>query len=91
MASPERKKGKVTKCTQLRRDPTLSDIRVLIVGGGIGGLAAGLALARRGFRVKVLEKDPSFLFRKQGYGLTLQQGGLALNCLGLGEPIARAR
>lgn len=81
----------MTKHTQVRRDPAVHDVRVVIVGGGIGGLAAGLALARRGFKVKVLEKDPSFLFRKQGYGLTLQQGGLALNCLGLGEPIARAR
>jgi salicylate hydroxylase len=29
---------------------------VLVAGGGIGGLAAALALARRGFSVKVLEQ-----------------------------------
>ena len=64
--------------------------RVVIIGGGIAGLAAALALVRRGFQVRVLEKDPSFAHRKQGYGLTLQQGGLALNCLGLGQAIAGA-
>lgn len=32
----------------------------LIVGGGIGGLAAALAMARRGLSVKVLEQAPEF-------------------------------
>ena len=32
--------------------------RVLIVGGGVGGLTAALGLARRGFEVEVLERDP---------------------------------
>jgi len=32
----------------------------LIVGGGIGGLAAALALARKGFPCHVLEQSPSF-------------------------------
>jgi choline dehydrogenase-like flavoprotein len=74
----------------LRKDPIHASTRVVIIGGGIGGLAAGLALARRGFRVKVLERDPCFLHRRQGYGLTIQQGGLALGCLQLGEAIAAA-
>ena len=60
------------------KDPVHSQTPVAIVGGGIEGLAAALALARRGFQVYVFEKDASFLSRKQGYGLTLQQGGLAL-------------
>jgi 3-hydroxybenzoate 6-monooxygenase len=34
----------------------ISAIPVLVAGGGIGGLAAALALARRGFAVKVLEQ-----------------------------------
>jgi len=31
---------------------------VLVAGGGIGGLAAALALVRRGLQVKVLEQSP---------------------------------
>ena len=31
---------------------------VLVAGGGIGGIAAALALARQGFPVKVLEQAP---------------------------------
>lgn len=33
---------------------------ILIVGGGIGGLAAALALGRKGFRVQLLEQAESF-------------------------------
>jgi 2-polyprenyl-6-methoxyphenol hydroxylase-like FAD-dependent oxidoreductase len=32
---------------------------VVIVGGGLGGLAAALGLGRRGHRVRVLERDPA--------------------------------
>ena len=31
---------------------------VLVAGGGIGGVAAALALARQGYAVKVLEQAP---------------------------------
>ena len=31
---------------------------VLVAGGGIGGLAAALALVRQGFSVKVFEQSP---------------------------------
>jgi salicylate hydroxylase len=41
----------------------------LVVGGGIGGLAAGLALARAGRRVRVLERAPEF--GEVGAGLQL--------------------
>jgi 2-polyprenyl-6-methoxyphenol hydroxylase-like FAD-dependent oxidoreductase len=34
--------------------------QVLIVGGGIGGLAAALALARKGIPVQVIEQAPEF-------------------------------
>src|SRR6476619_1860184 len=37
---------------------TQSKLPVLVAGGGIGGLAAALALTRRGFSVKVLEQAP---------------------------------
>jgi hypothetical protein len=41
-------------------------------------------------RKQVYEKDSSFRARRQGYGLTLQQGGLALSTLGLGNTVAEA-
>ena len=33
-----------------------SDLPVLVSGGGIGGLAAALALLKRGFKVQVFEQ-----------------------------------
>jgi 3-hydroxybenzoate 6-monooxygenase len=39
---------------------TIDDARVLVVGGGIGGLAAALALSRKGIPVLVLEQAPEF-------------------------------
>ena len=36
------------------------DRPVLIVGGGIGGLAAALALARKGVPSQVIEQAPEF-------------------------------
>ncbi len=33
---------------------------ILIIGGGIGGLTAAIALRRRGFEVEVIEKDPDW-------------------------------
>jgi len=50
---------------------------ILIVGGGIGGVAAALAFARRGFRSRVLEKQPEF--GEIGYGI--QQGPNAYRML----------
>src|SRR5258708_28273169 len=42
---------------------------ILIAGGGIGGLAAAHALARKGFAVRVLEQAPEF--REIGAGIQL--------------------
>jgi salicylate hydroxylase len=50
---------------------------ILIIGGGIGGVAAALALARRGMRSRVLEKAPEF--GEIGYGI--QQGPNAYRML----------
>jgi 2-polyprenyl-6-methoxyphenol hydroxylase-like FAD-dependent oxidoreductase len=33
---------------------------VLVVGGGIGGLTAAIALCRKGFSVQIVERDPSW-------------------------------
>jgi threonine dehydrogenase-like Zn-dependent dehydrogenase len=45
---------------------------VVIIGSGLGGLSAAIALQSRGFTVKIYERDASPDERKQGYGLTLQ-------------------
>src|SRR5438477_6438713 len=62
---------------------------VLVAGGGIGGLAAALALARAGYRVKVLEQSASV--GEIGAGIQLGPNAFsALDALGVGER-ARAR
>ena len=43
-----------------------------------------------GFKCTVFEKDPSFQHRRQGYGLTIQQGSSALVALGLSDSVAAA-
>ena len=48
---------------------TTKDLPILIAGGGIGGLAAALALAHKGRRVRVLEKAPEF--GEIGYGIQM--------------------
>lgn len=38
----------------------VKDCKILVIGGGIGGLSAAIALGRGGHRVTVVEKDPSW-------------------------------
>jgi len=47
----------------------MSGREILIAGGGIGGLAAALALAQKGRRVRVLEKSDEF--GEIGYGIQM--------------------
>ena len=55
---------------------------ILIAGGGIGGLAAAYALARKGFAVRVLEQAPEF--KELGAGIQLGPNIFrALNRIGL--------
>ncbi len=57
---------------------------VIVAGGGIGGLAAALALTRQGFRVKVLEKSPEL--GEIGAGVQFGPNAFAaLDALGVGE------
>ncbi|MCF6524110.1 3-hydroxybenzoate 6-monooxygenase [Streptomyces sp. JJ36] len=63
--------------------------KILIAGGGIGGLAAALATAERGHRVTVLERWDSFT--ELGAGIQLGPNAFhALDRLGVGEQV-RAR
>ena len=62
---------------------------VVVAGGGIGGLAAALALVRRGFSVKVLEQSPQI--GEIGAGIQLGPNAFwAFDALGIGEK-ARSR
>lgn len=57
---------------------------VLVTGGGIGGLAAALALVREGFEVKVIEQ--SSLIGEIGAGIQLSPNAFAAcDALGVGE------
>ncbi|MFM1908590.1 MAG: 3-hydroxybenzoate 6-hydroxylase [Pseudomonadota bacterium] len=62
---------------------------VLVAGGGIGGLAAALALTRQGFQVKVLEQAPEI--GEIGAGIQLGPNAFhAFDALGIGDK-ARSR
>lgn len=61
---------------------------VVVAGGGIGGLATALGLARKGFRVVVLEQAPEFA--EIGAGIQLAPNAWhAIDALGVGELVKR--
>jgi 2-polyprenyl-6-methoxyphenol hydroxylase-like FAD-dependent oxidoreductase len=53
------------------------ELSVLIIGGGIGGLTAAIALRQRGFAVHIIEKDPAWSV----YGVGIIQQGNVLRAL----------
>ncbi|MDQ0389063.1 2-polyprenyl-6-methoxyphenol hydroxylase-like FAD-dependent oxidoreductase [Streptomyces sp. DSM 42143] len=60
--------------------------RVVVIGGGIGGLTAAAALHQRGLRVTVLERAPSL--QPIGAAISLSPNALrALDVIGLGDEI----
>jgi salicylate hydroxylase len=65
-----------------------NDQPVIIAGGGIGGLAAALALARKGFRSVVLEQAAQF--GELGAGIQIAPNAWhALDALGVGGRVKR--
>lgn len=65
----------------------MTDIRVLIVGGGIGGMASAIRLKEQGFNVDLIDLDPEW--RVYGAGITITGPTLrAYRRLGMVEDIA---
>jgi len=63
--------------------------RILIVGGGIAGLAVATALHRHDFAPEIVERSPAW--PAVGAGIALHANGVrVLRALGLGEAIDRA-
>ncbi|MCR4328896.1 MAG: FAD-dependent monooxygenase [Patescibacteria group bacterium] len=63
-------------------------MKVLVVGGGIGGLAVAVLLERRGIDVTLVEQAPEF--RHIGFGMTIfSNGRKVLRELGLGDEVSR--
>jgi FAD-dependent urate hydroxylase len=66
----------------------LQNLKVIIIGAGIGGLTAGIALRQAGFEVKIFDKVQTL--RPVGAGISLWSNGVkVLNRLGLGTQIAK--
>ncbi len=60
----------------------MRNLSVLVIGAGIGGLTAAIALRQRGFKVEMIEKDPAWSV--YGVGI-IQQGNVlrAVHALGI--------
>jgi len=68
----------------------MSKTNIAIVGGGIGGLAAALALVRRGIDVDVYEQAPEL--RELGAGVQISANGTrVLHALGLREALEKVQ
>src|SRR5690242_8653996 len=65
-------------------------MRILIAGGGIGGLVAGLALAQRNIEVDILEQQAEP--RELGAGISIYANGArVLSSLGLDDALLPLR
>jgi FAD-dependent urate hydroxylase len=63
-------------------------LKAVIIGGGIGGLTAGIALRQAGFEVEIYDRVREL--RPAGAGISLWSNGVkVLNRLGLGENMAQ--
>ena len=69
-------------------NPRPSPLPAIVAGGGIGGVAAALALVRRGFDVTILEQAPQL--GEIGAGIQFGPNAFAaLDALGIGEKARR--
>lgn len=65
----------------------MQNLKVIVIGAGIGGLTAGIALRQAGYTVEIYEKVKEM--RPVGAGISLWSNGVkVLNRLGLGDKIA---
>ncbi len=55
----------------------MKDLSILVIGAGIGGLTAAIALRQRGFHVQIIEKDPAWSV----YGVGIIQQGNVLRAV----------
>lgn len=63
------------------------NLKVVIIGAGIGGLVAGIALQKSGYTVEIYDKVNEL--RPAGAGISLWSNGVkVLNWLGLGDEMA---
>ncbi len=66
----------------------MHDLKIIIIGAGIGGLAAGIGLKQAGFEVEIYDRVKEL--RPVGAGISLWSNGVkVLNRLGLGQPMAQ--
>ena len=65
----------------------MHNLKVVIIGAGIGGLTAGIALRQAGYEVEIYDRVKEL--RPAGAGISLWSNGVkVLNRLGLGEKMA---
>jgi 2-polyprenyl-6-methoxyphenol hydroxylase-like FAD-dependent oxidoreductase len=64
----------------MEREKITSVQEALIVGGGIGGMAAAIALSERGVKVDLIDLDPQW--RVYGAGITITGPTLRLSASG---------
>ena len=55
----------------------LKDLRIIVIGGSIGGLSAGLTLACKNFDVEIFEKSASEM-KSRGVSLVIQPDMIAI-------------
>src|SRR5882757_11171831 len=71
-----------------REDASMAGLKVLIAGGGIGGITAMLALRQRGIDVQLFEQAAAF--SQVGAGLQVSSNAARILLkLGLGEALKR--